>query len=120
MPFEKVLDLKLSHYIKTINTFPMGKGIEFDHLLSDISNYVYDAYEYILDLEEDMNTLKPIEQKRLRLSLQSLLSEITPLLDLLCNLDHNSKYMDRAQYFLGTMEKEIEELLKNYHERTNH
>lgn len=112
MPFEKVLDLKLGRYIKTINTFPFGMGSEFDHLLSDISNYVYDAYEYMLDLDETINTLNQSEQKRLKISLQKLLSEITPLLDLLCSLDHNSKYMDRAQYLLGTMEEELTKLLR--------
>ena len=40
-----------------------------------------------------------------------LQKQVNPLMDTLCDMDYDSKYMDRIQHTLGTIEDEIPALL---------
>jgi len=111
MPAKNIFVLNLRKFIKTINTFPFASHPEFNFLLRDITNYVYDAYEYILDLPDEIEKLNPSKRKKLKEDLEKLLPQVTALMDLLCSLDFDSKEMDRTQYILGTMEEEIPEVI---------
>ena len=113
------LHLDLTESIKTIQSLPITKINQFDNILSDISNLSYDAYEYILELPEKIKSLKPSKIPTLINDLNELKKQVTPLLDILCDMDYRSKCMYRVKEHLGTIEDKIPDLLKSLEKGLN-
>jgi len=106
---EDCLKINFDEYIEKINSLPARKISQLDVILSDLEEYTYDAYEYVVEPP------KITAKKSIRIieDLKALLLNVNAIMDVLCELDHESEYMDRAKDFLGTMEDEIPGLIES-------
>lgn len=105
---EDCLKINFDEYIEKINNLPAKKINKLDSILSDLANYAYDAYEYII---QPPKISAAIAAKVVN-DLAALLTQTNAIMDVLCEIDHDSNSMDRAKDFLGTMEDEIPELIE--------
>ena len=107
------LHIDLLPFIEKIKTFPISNDRGFDVLLFEMHQIAYDAYDYMLgDLPEKINEMKKKEAKEVIADLQALKKQVAPLMNILCNMNYDSKEMDRAKDFLGTIEEEIPKLIR--------
>ena len=107
------LQIDLFPFIEKIKTFPISNDRTFDGLLFEMHQMAYDAYDYILgDLPSKMKKMKRKEATELISDLHALKKQVTPIMDILDNMHYDSKEMDRAIEFIGTIEKEIPKLIR--------
>ena len=107
------LTLQLTEWKKKTEAFPMSQHSKFDGFLLDVANAIYDTYEYIIEFDYDV--IKGINRKELEkmiVDLERIEKQSTEFLDYLCELDFDSKNMDRVQMGLCNMEDEIPVILK--------
>ena len=112
MQKKNLLKLDLSEYKKKIKALPLTKINKFDNLLSDLANYAYDTYEYVIELPDNKENISKDQASKMIEDLNELNKQVTPLMDILCDMDYESKYMDRATEVLGGIEDDIPELIK--------
>lgn len=112
MSTKNPLKLDLSKFTEKVKNLPITKINKFDDILSDLANHAYDTYEYILELPENIKELSKEKAISLMNDLTALQCQVTPLMNIICDMDYRSKYMDRVKEELGTIEDEIPELLK--------
>ncbi|MCX6227129.1 MAG: hypothetical protein NTV01_20660 [Bacteroidia bacterium] len=112
MSTKNPLKLDLSKFTEQVKNLPITKINKFDDILSDLANHAYDAFEYILELPEKIEELSKEKAVSMINDLTALQCQVTPLMDILCDMDYGSKYMYRVKEELGTIEDEIPELLK--------
>lgn len=111
MATKNYLQLDLSGFTEKVNTMPATQLKKLDEILFDLANHAYDTYEYVLDLKERIKDLPKLEAESMMNDLTALQKQVNPLMNTLCDMDYDSKYMDRVQHTLGTIEDEIPALL---------
>ena len=105
------LKIDLSKFTEQIKSIPVSSLNMLDGILSKLANHVYDTYEYMLDFPDNSKELSKEQAAAIINDLMELQSQVTPLMNILCDMDYNSKYMDRVKEELGTIEDEIPGLL---------
>ena len=111
------LKLNLSKFTGQVKNLPITKFNKFDDILSDLANHAYDAYDYILELPENIKELSKEKAVCMINDLTALQCQVAPLMNVLCDMDYRSKYMDRVKEELGTIEDEIPELIKHLYKK---
>jgi hypothetical protein len=117
MPSINPLQLDLSKFTEQVKNLPITKINKFDVILSDLANHAYDSYEYILELTENIKELSKEKAVNMINDLTALQCQVTPLMNVLCDMDYRSKYMDRVKEELGTIEDGIPELIKHLNKK---
>ena len=105
---EDCLKINFDEYIEKINNLPARQINKLDGILSDLSEYTYDAYEYVIEPPK----ISANKASAIINGLITLLAHTNAIMDVLSGIDHDSEYMDRAKDFLGTMEDEIPGLIE--------
>ena len=100
------LKITFDEYTSKIKSLPITKANEFDGILIDLSNHVYDTYEFICEPPKIKDKKEVIEL------LNSLLERITAMLDFISDIDYDSKYMSRSVFLLSEIEDAIPELIE--------
>lgn len=113
------LELDLKKFSEQVQNLPITKINKFDDILSDLANHAYDTYEYILELPDNIKHLSKEKTESLINDLIKLQKQVTPLMNVLCDMGYRSKYMDRVQEELGTIGEEIPKLLKRLEKKIN-
>ncbi len=97
---------------KRIKSLPATKLSKLDGILSDAANEVYDTYDCILLLADTPEKVNDFSEKEFA-ALQILSKQTTAFLDLLEQMNYDSKYMDRLQMELSSIEDELPVILRN-------
>jgi len=105
------LKVDLTGFTEKIKALPVTQLKMLDGVLSDLANHAYDSYEYVLELEEKIEHLSGSEAENITNDLTALQKQVSPLMDVLCDMEYDSKYLDRVQHILGSIEDEIPDLL---------
>lgn len=112
MPEKNIFNIDAAGLIKRIEAIPAIKLQLLDSLLLEVANTFYDAYEYVIEFPEKINTLKKEEAKILLPNLESLNHKATSIMDILCESGYRSHNMSRAKEVLGRIEDDIPGLIK--------
>lgn len=105
------LQIDLTSFNTKIKSLPTTQLNKFDNILSDLANYAYDTYDFIIELPENINDISSENAEKMVTELTELKKQVSPIMDILCEINYDSKYMDRAKETIGTIDDEIPALI---------
>lgn len=105
------LQIDLSLFYTKLKSLPATQLGKLDNILSDLANNTYDTYEFVLELPENLKDISSEKAEQMITELTELKNQVLPIMDILCEMNYDSKYMDRAKETLGTIEDEIPTLI---------
>ena len=100
----------IAQIIEKQKTVSFKNSREVDSYYLDCANSLYETYEFILEGED---TFKGIDKEQALKYLETLLLQISELLDLLEDVDFDSKNLDRFETCLVELEEEIPRMQKH-------
>ena len=112
MPKKNPLQLDFEKFKNKIEKIPITKLDDLDEVLYDIHVYIYDAYELVCELPDKIKRIKKYRAEKLKTELLELKKKITLFMDFLDTIQFESKWMDRVEHMMGTMEEEIPKLTR--------
>ena len=102
---ENPLLLDLSLEIKKVNNLTLK---QIDEFFSELTNKIYDTYDYICELDETPIYIKTLSSKEIEVlkgNLQRINKQSIELNDMLCDIDYENKNIDRTQHMLNELEE---------------
>lgn len=112
MPIPKnQLSLDLSKFNDNLQSLQAKEINKLDNILSGLANYAYDTYDFIIELPENINDISSENAEKMVTELTELKKQVSPIMDILGEINYDSKYMDRAKETIGTIDDEIPALI---------
>lgn len=105
------LQIDLSLFYEKLKSLPVTQLNKLDLILSELANYTYDTYDFITELAENLNNISDENAEKMVTELTELKKQVSPIMDILCEMNYDSKYMDRAKETIGTIDDEIPALI---------
>jgi hypothetical protein len=117
MTSKNPLKLDFSSFIKKLENLPVTKKRELDIILSDLHDYFYKTNDYFADLPDIIETLTKEKAEEMIKDLTELNREVGLIMDVIYDIDIESKPMDRVEFALGSLEDEIPDLIESLKEK---
>ena len=94
MKTKNPLNIDLYKYTEKVKALTVVDIKKLDKILAELANYAYDTYEYILELPDNIKERTKYKAESLAIDLTELKKQVTPLMNIICNIDYNIKHIE--------------------------